>query len=152
MSMLRELEKLLREISEPRPAQAAKPAAQPARAPVLAQPVEAEIIEGEPVHDWRRDTADQPIHRLDTDDITQHASQLGAKVGMADEKLEARIHSKFDHDLSHLDEIYGDKKDSDEPTEGSAASGDIAEMLRNPQSVRQAIILSEILKRPLDRW
>ena len=152
MSMLRELENLLRDITEQQPVQGQRPAARPAPAPVQAQAVEAEIIDAEPVHQWQRDAADQPIHRLDTDDITQHADQLGAKVGMADERLEAHIHDKFDHDLSQLDDIYGDGKDGDKPADPSARSLDVAKMLGEPQSIRQAIILSEVLNRPLDRW
>jgi hypothetical protein len=160
MSMMRELENLLREIAEQRRG-GGQPAGRYRGSPVDAQsvepvdliePVDAEIVDAEPVHDWRKDNADQPVHRLDTDDLTQHAAHLGAQVGLADEKLEARIHDKFDHDLSKIDDAYADTRRDGGTTEQTAASLDVAEMLRNPQSIRQAIILSEVLNRPLDRW
>jgi hypothetical protein len=153
--MLRELENLLRDIAEQNAGVGGQPAARPSPAPVRDEPIElvdAEIIDAEPVRSWRDHSANEPIHRLDADDITQHADHLGAEVGQADEKLDARIHSKFDHDLSKLDDAYKDEDGGDTTTEHETPALDVAGMLRDPRSISQAIILSEVLNRPLDRW
>ncbi len=150
MSMLRELENLLRDIAEQNAAVGGRPAARPAPVPV--EPVEAEIIDAEPVHSWRDSSPNQPIHHLDTDDVTEHADHLGADLAQTDERLEARIHSRFDRDLTELDDVYKDEDSSDTPAGSETPPLDVAQMLRNPQSICQAIILSEVLNRPLDRW
>ena len=140
MSMLRELENLLRDITEQQPAQAPS---RPSRRPVQQQPIEyldAEVVEAEPVHEG---IAEHVSHHLDTKDVTSRASQLGAAVGQADDKLEAHIHDKFDHDLSKIDDLPTDAEEAGKPV-----ASEIAEMLRDPKSIRQAVILSEILNRP----
>ena len=145
MSMLRELENLLRDITEQQPAQAPS---RPSRRPVQQQPIEyldAEVVEAEPVHEG---IAEHVSHHLDTKDVTSRASQLGAAVGQADDKLEARIHDKFDHDLSKIDDLPTDAEEAGKPPGGKPVASEIAEMLRDPKSIRQAVILSEILNRP----
>lgn len=81
--------------------------------------------------------------------LGQHASQLGAEVGLADEKLEQHLREKFEHQVGVLA-----PKTSNERQQVAAAS--LAQELRNllsrPGSARQMIIASEILKRPPDRW
>ena len=88
MSMLRELENLLRDITEQQPAQG-KPRPRPSRPPAQQQPIQyldAEIVEAEPVHEG---VAEHVSHHLDTRDVTSRAAQLGAEVGLSDDKLEA---------------------------------------------------------------
>jgi hypothetical protein len=145
--MLRELENLLQEITEQRPAKAPPRSTRP---PAQPPPIEyldaetAEIIEAEPVGAHEA-VADHVTQHLDTSDITSRTSLLGATVGMADDKLEARIHGKFDHDLSKIDERPTVAAEPVKPT-----ASEIAELLRSPKSIRQAVILSEILNRPYD--
>ncbi len=86
---------------------------------------------------------------LDTSDISDHATQLGEEVALADEKLDARLHQTFDHQLGRL------KKRQDVETlttttskDVSPIAADLLDMLSNPKSIRQAILLNEILKRP----
>lgn len=145
MSMLKELENLLQEITDQG---GAKGKPQPARRPAPQQPIEyleAEIVEAEPV---REGVAEHVSHHLDTGDVTSRASQLGSDVGMADDKLEAHLHDKFDHDLSKIDDQLDKESETGGPTVGTTKASEIAEMLANPKSIRQAVILSEILNRP----
>jgi hypothetical protein len=169
---MRELENLLREIAEaqqpaaqrpapPRPPQAQpaqpKPAPpQPAQRPSSQRPgaargpaevLDAEVVDAAPVR-RRAAVAKQVERHLDTSDVTAGAMRLGAEVGLADEKVEAHLREKFDHQLSRID----DPDDEVGAAAGAAFATRIAEMFRNPQSIQQAFILNEILNPPESRW
>ena len=142
MSMLKELENLLRDITEQQPARARpRPSQRPAQQQTL-EYLDAEIVEAEPIHEG---IAEHVSQHLDTDDITSRASHLGTAARQADDKLESHIHDKFDRDLSKIDDHLPEEG---QPSGGKPAASEIAEMLRNPKSIRQAVILSEILNRP----
>jgi len=96
---------------------------------------------------------------MDTSDITEHASrlsrhasQLGAQVGQADEKLEGHLHEKFDHDLSRIQDESVTAAGQRGQEGAALTASDIVGMLSNPKSISQAVVLNEILQRPLDRW
>jgi hypothetical protein len=177
VSIMRELENLLREIAEAqqpaaqRPAPPRPPQAQPAP-PKPAQPkptppkpaqrpssqwpgaargsaevLDAEVVDAAPARRHAA-AAKQVERRLDTSDVTAGAMRLGAEVGLADEKVEAHLREKFDHQLSRID----DPDDEVGAAAGAAFATRIAEMFRNPQSIQQAFILNEILNPPESRW
>jgi len=174
MSIMRDLENLLREIAEqqqgqprpaqrpvpPRPAPQRGPQPRPAPprpalqrplasrpAPVDAEVLDAEIVDAAPVR--RRAAVAKHVERhLDTSDVSAHAAQLGAEVGQADEKVEAHLHQKFDHDLSRI----SDPEDEVGAAAGAAFAARIVELFRSPQSIQQAFILNEIINRPEHRW
>ncbi|HPM80372.1 MAG TPA: hypothetical protein PLF81_06710 [Candidatus Anammoximicrobium sp.] len=170
MSIMRDLENLLREIAEqqqgqprpapprpapPRPAAQRAPQPRPApqrplasrSAPVDAEVLDAEIVDAAPVR--RRAAVAQHVEKhLDTSDVTVHAAQLGAEIGQADEKVEAHLHQKFDHDLSRI----SDPEDKAGAAAGAAFAARIVELFRSPQSIQQAFILNEIINRPEQRW
>jgi hypothetical protein len=158
VSILRELENLLREIAEqqqparPQPAPQPRPAGprpRPQRpaAPQPAEILDAEVVDAAPVR--RRAAVAKHVEKhLDTSDITAQTSRLGAEVGQADEKVEAHLHQKFDHPLSRID----DPDDEVGAAAGAAFATRMAELFRNPQSIQQAFILNEILNRPDMRW
>lgn len=92
---------------------------------------------------------------LDTSDFQRRTSQLGGEVAEADDKLDARVQQVFEHQLSQFDwrtpgelEAAGEKL----PPSASATVAGIFPLLSNPESLRQAIVLNEILQRPVDRW
>jgi len=84
-----------------------------------------------------------------TQQIAEHTRRLGAEVDTADEKMEAHLHQIFDHKLGQL------KSSTTEAavlqTDKAAAElslTQIVQMLRSPSSIRDAVIMSEILRRP----
>jgi hypothetical protein len=111
-----------------------------------------------------RDVAEHVRDHIQSDPVGEHAKQLGHDIGQADENLEDHIHDVFDHRLGKLSK----QPTEDSPTEGTDSEvwqstaerrerseaahrsriEDIAKMLRDPESMQQAIILSEILRRP----
>ncbi len=141
--------------AEPQPPQAAPPPPRPVRQrpSVAAQPVEAEIV--------AEDRGSRAVGAgIDTSKFDRRDRQLGDEVIDADQVLDERVHDVFDHDISDLAQTRGtaesatpSKAASKRRTEipPTAAAG-FAAMLSNADNIRQAIIISEILNRPLDRW
>lgn len=93
--------------------------------------------------------ADRVRRRLDTSDIAEHTRQLGSEVALADDKLEARLHEKFDHELVSLN-AYGDARITKKQRDAAAklTPTNLLDLLKNRDSLRQAIIVAEILQRP----
>jgi len=122
-------------------------------------PVAAEAVE-EPMGGQLREHVGE---YLDSSKFERRASELGDEVSQADEMTQQRLHQKFDHEVSRL---AGRPGESAEPLRAvgvlepedrtgefppTAAVG-VAAMLRDVESIRQAIIISEILNRPQERW
>lgn len=88
----------------------------------------------------------------------EHISHLGEEVDRSDDRMEAHLHEYFEHDLGALGartSAAGDSSlDDDSPGQQSQPMkpANFLELLQNPASIRQAIILNEILARPSDRW
>ncbi len=149
-----EIERFLRDASaQPNP----RPTAQR-----VAEPVVAEIVQPRRLSDSGSRHLETSV-RADEQRFAQRTSQLGEEVGLADEAMEGHIHAALDHRLGGLTDtsVGADVPDADVhdeapgPSEDEAPSSLAAELaatFRDPQSIRQAIILSEILSRPEHRW
>ncbi len=128
---------------QPQPAKRPQP---PRRQPAM----EAEVVEAVVVPD--------PHNRLemnvDTSDFERRAEHLGEEVGLADENLEARLHEKFDHKLGTLGEdgIDSPTDVASDSAERFLAISEITELLADPNSLRNAIVISEIFAPPHHRW
>ena len=150
--MLKELENLLAEIARQQgielpPNQ--RPQA-PRNAPVRQHPelVDAEIIEAEPVRPDVRGRIAPTIHSGANDQL----SQRDVQEFRAEEHADVGIHERFDQQLSQIDESAYDQT-SDVRTQASESSTSwIAQMFRDASNARQAILVKEILTRPVDRW
>jgi hypothetical protein len=121
----------------------------PARtAAPLSQPVEVEVVDAELA--VRGDSVARHVaeHSRRTEQIGEHARHLGAEVDLADDKLEAHLHQVFDHDLGRLKKSTIEAGAQGRQAAGDLTAGQLQQMLRTPQSIREAIIMSEILRRP----
>ena len=99
-----------------------------------------------------------------SDKFDKKIGRLGQRTSIAEESLEERLHEKFDHQLGKLaDQRVQTDEPSKTPSQSSqavdaapspghlvdaAAVRDVATMLQNPNNLRHAIILNEILRRP----
>jgi hypothetical protein len=140
---------------QPRKPPAARPAPQPrpSRPPLGAglptSPIDVEIVDAE-----LADTADRFGKRVqsdlrETEQIAEHTRHLGEEVDGADSKMQAHLHQVFDHKLGHLKSSGGETAlVTADRTAAELSLDQIRRMLRSPQSVRDAIIMSEILRRP----
>lgn len=106
-------------------------------------------------------------------EISEHTRQLGREVGEAGQKTRQRVQQNLDHDLGQLSgsSTKGKGKKTQKQAQPSAAertagsaptplnmppektppvitSVGLGQLLRSPQSIRQAIIVSELLKQP----
>ena len=122
------------------------------------QPVQADVIELAASGNRVGDSV--AAHMRHSQDIAAHVELLGDRVESADEDMAARLQQTFDHAVGRL------KKTTDGPAQLASASASvaatvirdaspahgIADLLRNPQSLRNAFILAEVLNRPTDRW
>ena len=146
MANERELEEFLLRAAERRVAQGKK--RQPPRMPepprATQPPVRADVIEdAQLVHEG---VAEHVERHLDSSAFDQRAERLGDDVEVADDQMEARIHEKFDHDLGEIDAQVasrGQKAFIVPPALG---------FIKNKDQLIQAIIVSEILGNPADRW
>jgi hypothetical protein len=95
-------------------------------------------------------TENKPPSQFDT-----RAAELGKTVGLADDLLEARLHETFDHQLGDLGKRPSIAAAASPPASSQDAESELAKLiqiLREPDSIRQAIVLREIIDRPEHRW
>ena len=132
-----EVEQFLRQVQgeEPRPAQPKKPVVVVQKPATIAPPRET-----------RRESLQEHVARnISTADVTQHMATLGAEVGQADEKMEAHLIEKFQHQVGALEHR---QKRPERQVKQNTAAAEFAKLLRSPNGMRQVIIASEILRRP----
>ena len=136
-----------------RPATPPLPSAQPAKRLVIADD-EVEIVR--PLAQREIDMRDESVaehvaRHINTSELVEHASHLADRIEQTDERLEARLHQKFDHKLGKLNAkptVQDDVVPSVKTTESSQLANDLFKMFQSPDSVRKAILISEILNRP----
>ena len=125
-----------------------------------AKPVQAELVAEQPIGDQ---VGEHVTKYLDEQDFSRREVELGKEVAQADRQIDQRLHQTFDHRVSQLAAVPGEAAAPPvayEPPDLVGASADIPdtfatgllELVGNPDSLRQAIILSEILHRPEERW
>ncbi len=161
-----EIEDFLKRASQRRRAAGSRPAA-PVRPPaaeaptrrLVQAPAEAELIpmEGEPLS-----VAAHVRDHLSSAKFAPVSQQLGREVTQIDGKIERHLLEKFDHRLGRLAGMGGESAsaqtavDLEAPGQGAAVAplgaANLAAVLANPASLRQAILLSEVLNRPESRW
>lgn len=105
------------------------------------------------------ENVEEHVHsHIDTSQFADRESHLGSDIDQADDKMAARLHKVFDHQLGQFRredrrEVESTERASTPPEDiFRLKSQSLADALRNPGSLRQAIVLSEILHRPDDRW
>ena len=84
--------------------------------------------------------------------VAEHAQHLGEQIGQADDRMEAHLHRKFDHNLGKLSAREATPAEQVVVALAATPAEGIAALLATPQGMQQAIILSEIMRRPTDRW
>jgi hypothetical protein len=92
-------------------------------------------------------------HMRGTAEIAERVRHLGEATALADDKLEAHLHQTFDHQIGRLKKTASDtaaRPHDPLPTELNAA--ELSSRFHSLQSVREAIIMAEVLRRPEERW
>ena len=141
------------------PVQPARPAPPPQRPTATSPPQKKPrgttpppVVGGKQVEVVKRreSVAEHVKSHINTQRLSDQSSSLGQEVGFADDKLEAHLHKKFDHDVGSLAVQTGAGSSTRQgqplPTPSPAAA--LQAMLLNKHHLQQTIILSEIMKRP----
>lgn len=144
----------------PRPVQARPKQSRPARprAPVPRRaqpPLAAEIVE--PTRPPLGQGLGQQVARdISTADIARRAGELGQKTRQTAAKLDRQIHETFDHQVGTLQRrsnaSSAEPKAARESTLPITSAAGLVAILSDAESLKQAIILNEILQRPAHRW
>ncbi len=85
------------------------------------------------------------------ENLARHTSKLGQRIVAEDEQFDVQLKSKFDHQLGTLSSREPTSAENNEPAPHSPAA-ELAALLANPAGIRQAVLINEILRRPIDRW
>lgn len=125
--------------------------------PVHAEPVELELLpEDASVADHvRQQTARQAFPTLSSD--------FGTGLSQTDKAIQDHLHGAFDHRVGTLGETPGEAAQASQAEEAEApedritpfpavAAAGLAALFADAQTVRQAILINEILQRPEHRW
>lgn len=89
------------------------------------------------------------LRHLPESQLAEQAAQMGGALSQTDERLEARLHDKFDHRLGKLEQRSESPPEAP-PEESETGAARIKALLARPGGVREAVVLSEILRRPDD--
>lgn len=90
------------------------------------------------------------LRHLPESQLAEQAAHLGGQVALSDDRLEARLHEKFDHRLGKLDQRSEAQPEPTAGEESLTGAARIKALLVRPGGVREAVVLSEILRRPTD--
>lgn len=98
-----------------------------------------------PVVDLRRETIGGHVTRhLSSEDLTEQLATMGHELEQTDERLEAHLQERFDHQLGTL------RRQEEKIAEVAKVNlaNDLIAMLSDPADMRKVIVASEILRRP----
>jgi hypothetical protein len=84
--------------------------------------------------------------------LAEKASQLGRRIVAEDEQFDVQLKAKFDHSVGTLAGSVNPVATPPAPPPADTPALQIATLLANPEGVRQAVIVNEILRRPSERW
>ncbi len=87
--------------------------------------------------------------------VFSHDQQFGQAIDQVDDRMDRHLHEVFEHRLGELGTTTSRAADIElgqESSHESPPAMDLASSLRSPGAVRKAIVLSEILNRPVERW
>jgi hypothetical protein len=83
--------------------------------------------------------------------LAEQSSHLGRRIIQEDAQFDEQLKAKFDHAVGTLGSSATSAA-QEAPVAASSPAANIAAMLANPDGVRQAVLINEILRRPSERW
>jgi hypothetical protein len=100
---------------------------------------------------------------LDTEEFGRRTARLGDDVAQTDREIDQHLHQVFDHALSRLTDVPGEAASPPtavappglveaSPEALTSSSESLLAFFTDPDTLCQAVVLSEILHRPEERW
>lgn len=159
-----EIEDFMRRAAERRASRGTRPAGERAetvaKAAAPAQPIQAQVVVEKPVGGQ---VAEHVKKYLDEDEFARREGSLGKEVAQADNEIDQHLRQTFDHRVGQLAAVPGEAAAltvaaespelaaATDETPSAFATG-LLDLMANPDSLRQAIVLNEVLRRPEERW
>jgi hypothetical protein len=116
------------------------------------QPTESPIARQKLQSEMRKESVAQHVDRhLNTNRISEKSKKLGQRVASVHDVVDERVHQHLDHDISSIDDrptVTDDRRPGVVGSDRSKIAANLLQFLSQPESIRQAIIVAEILKRP----
>jgi hypothetical protein len=86
--------------------------------------------------------------------IAEQTARLGQRIVEDDHQFDVQLKAKFDHTVGTLtgSAVTAAEQAAAAVRATETPAAQIATLLANPEGVRQAIIINEIIRRPSDRW
>ena len=136
----------------PRPPQRPQ---QPQPAAPQHQPLGSDVSEHVAQQMGRSQVSEHVLDHMAEGELGRHADSLGSAIAREEEAMEAKLEAKFgerDDRFEHAsaEETYGGTT-AEKPLEGATVDA-LLVLFRSPAQLRQAILASEILRRPEERW
>ena len=158
-----EIEQFLKRASSRRSQQPARDrAASAPTAPPKAPPAarsDEKPLDVAPIEDRPREGVAASVEKhLGSRKFKQWQDHLAEDVSQSDEEMERHLQQVFHHRLGTLGGETADAstQGADVQTmvikDAPSAAAAFAQLLRTPEGMRQALVVSEILTRPVDRW
>jgi len=154
-----EVEEFLRRMAQPQARQEVKPQRpaakeasrrRPQRSKPAAQVRGEPVVAAEVVQPSSSSSGARPQGRT-----AVGSRELGSEVAASDKRTQQRVRAVFDHEVGQLaaaEKSPPAKTDAPRIAVPDSLAAEIAASLTRPESLRQAVILSEILQRPEHRW
>lgn len=101
----------------------------------------------------QRDSGKKPRNSKLTSQ-SRHSGELGKKLSQVKDRFDRNVHRHLDHQISKVESnLKQQRKDSNSETDGkrikiSPMAAGLRKMLARPETIGQAILAAEILKRP----
>jgi len=157
-----------RPAAKPRPQRPpqARPAAQPLRTATRAEGLQREGQQRPPLRPTEPPAKTGPSlgegvarhvrEHIEAHPVSEHSRQLGRGIAQTDEKVEDHLHQIFDHSLGQLQkkQVFQDASEGTDASvwgtkQQSNRAAELRQLLQDPQSLRNAIIITELFNRPL---
>jgi hypothetical protein len=86
--------------------------------------------------------------------ISEQTARLGQRIVEEDHQFDVQLKAKFDHTVGTLtgSAVTAAEQAAAAVSATETPAAQIATLLANPDGVRQAIIINEIIRRPSERW
>ena len=124
---------------------------------IVLQPVDAQVVEAELAESGDRLGAGVAQHMRGMSSASEHSVKFASQVDLADDDMDAHLRQVFDHKLGSLKSTpitnaTGAAASPSLQLVATATQTNLLRMLRTPTGMRDAIIISEVLRRPEERW
>ena len=110
---------------------------------------ERDIIEPREISSIGQESVEEHVRRhIDVSDVSEHADHLADVIEQADERMDAHLDQVFDHDVGKLGSGKSATDELVANVNKNPIASDLLKLLQDPKSIRQSIMIAEILKRP----